>query len=400
MRAGGEVIKCRDEKQLLNRLPAEYVEQILSEFNSGKMDAWTAQERLGVSRARLYVLRHQWLKEGILGISGGDRKSHWPQEILDFVEGFLPHCEPLNYALIADELLRKFHFERSARSVARLIDARWPEIVERLPKGPKPRRRWQCASIGELLQHDTSPHGWWPAPRYPILILTLDDHSRKILAGKFIEEETSWNHFCHFRKIFEQYGLPNCVYTDGLAVFGRESMRLNAEDICSQFQRAMRALNVAHRVAPDAPAKGKIERRFGYFQKRLVTLLRAEHIQNYDDANTLLQEHIQFYNQKHTCRTTQLTPNQSWEKSLNEKRSLWKSTPDAALLDLHLALYLRRKLNSDHTIDFLGNNYPVAATPQKNVTIVHHPERKFWVIPHPPKKNAPIWPTILASHSL
>jgi hypothetical protein len=314
MRARGGVIECHDEKQLLNRLPAEYVEQILSKFNAGKMDAWTAEERLGIGRSMLYRLRYQWLKNEKLGVSGGNREPSWPSNVLDFIEGFLPHCEPLNYALIADELLRRFGFERSPRSVARLIDARWPEFVSRLPKGPKPRRRWQCAGNGELLQHDSSPHPWWTSPSYPYLILTLDDHSRKILAGRFIESETTWNHFCHFRFIFEKFGLPQCVYTDGLAVFGHESMRNDSEDILSQFQRVMRALDVAHYVAVDAPAKGKIERRFGYFQKRLVSLLRADNIQNYDDANQLLQDHIQFYNHHHICKTIGLTPEQAWEK--------------------------------------------------------------------------------------
>ena len=27
---------------------------------------------------------------------------------------------------------------------------------------PKPRRRWQLAQLGELWQHDSSIHQWWP----------------------------------------------------------------------------------------------------------------------------------------------------------------------------------------------------------------------------------------------
>jgi len=47
------------------------------------------------------------------------------------------------------------------------------------------------------------------------------------------------------------------------------------DDVRSQFQRALLGLGIAHRVAPDPQAKGKIERRFGTFQNRLVSLLSA-----------------------------------------------------------------------------------------------------------------------------
>jgi len=61
--------------------------------------------------------------------------------------------------------------------------------------GPKPRRHWQAGAIGELWQHDSSPHAWWPADHYPVLILTLDDHSRKIVAGSSVRSDTTWDHF-------------------------------------------------------------------------------------------------------------------------------------------------------------------------------------------------------------
>jgi hypothetical protein len=47
--------------------------------------------------------------------------------------------------------------------------------------------------------------------------------------------------------------------------------------------------------APEA--KGKIERRFGTFQNRLVTLLAYEKITAFAPANHLLQTQIQWHNQ-------------------------------------------------------------------------------------------------------
>jgi len=378
------------------------VERILTVFNSQQMDAAAAAERLQVSRAHLYRLRTRWLrqrKRAQFAASGGNHRPLWPTEVLAFLAEFVPCCRPLNYALLADELQRRFGFRRSRGTLAALVQRRYAHLVQAPRRGPKPRRRWQTAQIGELWQHDSSPHAWWPADSLQSLILTLDDHSRKVLGGWFVPADTTWDHFCHLRRLFEQHGLPAAVYTDGLSLFGHQSSA-DRIDTCSQFQRALQALGVAHRVAPDAPAKGKIERRFGFLQNRLVSLFAHEKVRSYDQANGLLPEQIAFYNQHRVCRTIGMAPNQAWERAIQEGRTQIQPCPPPALLDLHLALHLPRRLNADATIDFLGKTYPVAASGKKTVTIVHHLNQRFWVIAHAPNPKRPVWPEVLAKHTL
>jgi hypothetical protein len=69
----------------------------------------------------------------------------------------------------------------------------------------------------------------------------------------------------------------------------------------------------------------------------------------------------------------------------------------AGLLDLHFSLRSTRRLNNDHTIDFDRQNYEISATLRKSVTLLHHPNLRFWVLEHPPKD---IWPPILAHFTL
>jgi hypothetical protein len=383
-------------------VPPLFVQEILAAFNAGQLDTHSAAQRLHVSSAQLYRLRHQWLcnkTEFVPTASGGNHKEPWPQVAHDFLATCLPHSHPLNFSLLADELDRRFDFHRSRAAVATYVRQHFPRLVPTLKRGPKPRCRWQCAAIGELWQHDSSPHAWWPSEHYPSLILTLDDHSRKILGGVFTPSDTTWAHFAHFRPLIETYGPPACLYTDGLTLFGHASTA-DRLDTHSQFQRAFTALGVAHRVAPDAPAKGKIERRFGTFQNRLVTLLAYEKITDYKNANALLQVQIDWHNQNHVCRTTGLTPNAAWKLALKEKRNHLRPVPPPPLLDLHLALYLQRRLNTDYTLDFLGKSWPVTPIPNKIVTIVHHPNQCFWVIPKPPNPQKPLWPIVLAHHRL
>ena len=363
------------------------------------MDWQTAAERLQVGHAQLYRLRTQWLrnkKSILLRASGGNHKDVWPEPVRDFLREFLPVCKPLNYALISEQLARRYKFERSRSAVADYIQQHFPKLIAHISPGPKPRRRWETASIGELWQHDSSPHQWWPAASLQTLILTADDHSRKIVAGRF-DIDTTWSHFCLLRPAFEKHRCPASFYTDGLSLFGHTSAA-DRLDTLSQFQRALSALGINHRVAPSPQAKGKIERLFGTFQRRLVSLFAFEKIQNHDQANLLLHKEIEHYNKSHHHATTGLTPDQAWEKALEEKRSMLKPTPVKSLLNLHLALHLPRRVSSASTIDFLGRKWKISPTHQKTVIIVHHPNRRFWVIPQ--TKDLSKWPEVLGSYSL
>lgn len=142
------------------------VTQILELFNKGEMDWQTATERLQISRAWLYRLRTQWLagrKTLLLKPSGGNHRELWPEPVQQFVREFIVVCKPLNYALISEQLARRFDFERSRAAVADYIQHHFAPLIAPSPPGPKPRRRWETAAIGELWQHDSSPHKWWTA---------------------------------------------------------------------------------------------------------------------------------------------------------------------------------------------------------------------------------------------
>ena len=68
-----------------------------------------------------------------------------------------------------------------------------------------------------------------------------------------------------------------------------------------------------------------------------------------------------------------------------ENNARLRPTPVSSLLDLHFSMRGSRRVNKDQTIDFEGRNYEIATTAWKTVTIVHHPDIKFWVVDHPPK---------------
>ena len=263
---------------------------------------------------------------------------------------------------------------------------------------PKVRRRWERSRIGELWQHDSSLHQWWPAAEKQTLRLTVDDHSRTLLGAVFVPTDTTWNHFEHFRCLFLRHGLPLVVYTDGLSLFGHDSMA-GDRDPCSELQRAFSALSVTHLVAPSPQAKGKIERRFGTLQKRLVALLAYEKVSGYAAAQIVLNREVQRQDAT-VCRTTGRSPAAAWDKALEDQRTVLRPCPSATLLDLHLARHLKRRVNADHQIDFLGQSWHIAPTKRAAITLIHHPLRQFWAITQPPSPPLNNWPEILGKYSL
>jgi hypothetical protein len=267
--------------------------------------------------------------------------------VLKFLTQFVPLQQPPNYQLVADELARRFDFVRALSTVAAYVQAHLGPLIPKPEAAPRPRRRWQRAHLGELWQHDSSIHTWWPNVDKPVLLLTIDDHSRKIVDGRFVSADTTWSHFQHFRTAFETHGVPAAIYTDALSLFGHTPTS-DSLDPCSQFQRALTALGVAHLVAPSPQAKGKIERRFGTFQSRLVTLLSYEGVTDYGPANELLRMEIHRHNTS-LCRTTGLRPDDAWTQALAQKRSRMRPTPQRPLTRFALGSsgYPVRKMKSD-----------------------------------------------------
>jgi hypothetical protein len=389
----------RDEKkQLTHRFPAGFVRSILSDFNRGALGAAEAGERLGVGRTRLYQLRAAWLRDRAgfePGASGGGRGGTWPAGVVALLREFLPLQSPPNFQLVADEMERLHGFRRARSTVEAYVKKHLPHLVARAAPRPRVHRRFRRACAGELWQHDSSVHQWWPAPAKQTLLLTVDDCSGFCVAGRFVERDTTWDHFEHFREGFGRHGLPEAVYTDGLSLFGPSSSH-DHSDPRSEFQRALRALGVAHLVAPTPQAKGKIERRFGTFQKRLVTLMAHERVADWRHADELLQMEIRRQNGKR-LRSTGKVPAEVWEEQLLRRTARLRTAPAPSLLDLHLSLRTTRRVHLGHIIQFDGQDYEISPTQRKTVTVLFHPAKQFWVLDHPPKFT---WPPVLGHFTL
>ena len=164
-------------------------------------------------------------------------------------------------------------------------------------------RRRQRKGYADLLQHDSSPHPWWPGDKLQGLALTIDDATRFMVGSGFIKAETTFAHLAHVRYIFLAHG----------------------------------GLGVSRLVAKDPRSKGKTERQFGFRQKRRPALFALESVATRAPANELPAAQIDWHHHNHVSRSTGLTPHQAVEKSISAGSACWRPAPPPELLDLHPA---------------------------------------------------------------
>ncbi|MFN4245507.1 MAG: hypothetical protein ACK4F9_05085, partial [Brevinematia bacterium] len=89
-------------------------------------------------------------------------------------------------------------------------------------------------------------------------------------------------------------------------------------------------------------AKGRIERKFRFFQDRLVKEMRLRDIKNYEEANRFLRENfLPWCNNRYT----------------HEVESLYREVPEDKDLDLIFSKRQARKVNKDNTDKFQNEVY-------------------------------------------
>lgn len=158
-------------------------------------------------------------------------------------------------------------------------------------------RAWRARRehIGELVQMDGSHHDWFEGRRpWAVLMVMIDDASNRTYA-RFFESETTVAAFAIFKRYVECYDLPMALYVDKDSIYRPGRDRTAEEELAgtparTQFGRAMAELGVELICANSPQAKGRVERRNGVFQDRLVKALRLEGISDLDSANAYLEE--------------------------------------------------------------------------------------------------------------
>ena len=160
----------------------------------------------------------------------------------------------------------------------------------------KRQRRARRTRFGELVQLDGSPHDWFEGRRGPCVLMVMVDDATGWTRARFFESETTVASMTIFRDWAQRHGLPGALYPDRHSIYRVNTKEADEVEARTgkrprtQFGRAMDELGVGLICARSPQAKGRVERRNGIFQDRLVKALRLAGIDDIETANRFLEE--------------------------------------------------------------------------------------------------------------
>jgi hypothetical protein len=141
---------------------------------------------------------------------------------------------------------------------------------------------------------DGSHHDWFEGRRERAVLMVMIDDATNRTYARFSEEETTRAAYDTFEGYVRRHKLPVGLYVDRDSIYRTErepsvSEQLAREQPLTQFGRAMKSLGVKIELAYSPQAKGRVERRNGLLQDRLVKELRLADISDLEKANEFLE---------------------------------------------------------------------------------------------------------------
>ena len=328
---------------LHRRFTDDQVRVLFNGYCQGLLGRAKIQEMLGIGKTRFFALLREYRDAPETFSVAYER--HTPGRLSVAVEGEIKRELLREKAIVEDKRLPISGYNYSAlrdRLKDKGIKVSVTTIIERA-KGLdcyKPRKKRKAhdrevltASIGALVQHDSSLHLWSPfAQEKWVLITSIDDFSRMLLFADFAPKDTTWAHIQAAQVLMQSYGIPLRYYVDSLRVFrfvqGRDSVWrkhvLQTDDVDTQWGKMMRVLGVGVTYALSPQAKGKIERPYQWLQDRIVRTCALDNISTMEEVRAVLRQEVHRYNYHQVHSTTKEIPSIRFNRAKKDANSLFR----------------------------------------------------------------------------
>lgn len=230
---------------------------------------------------------------------------------------------------ISKETLRKWMIETHL----------WiPQLKKRKTHLLRKRKQY----FGEMLQGDGSHHDWFGNDNPCTLLYFIDDATGRITSARFEKSESLQGYFKILKQHVTMYGLPHSIYTDRFCVFETACKKENL----TQFQKALKSLDIQWIGANSPQAKGRIERCNRTLQDRLVKEMRLQGIMNIKEGNDFLELYLPMFNDK-------------FSKEPAKSEDLHRPLERGIDLTRTLSKYEERTLTKDLTFQLHGKHYKI-----------------------------------------
>ena len=327
--------------QLHRRFTDGQVRVLLNGYCQGLLGRAEIQKMLDIGKTRFFALLKEYRRDPEAFSVAYERRT--PGRLSAAVEAEIERELLREKAIVEDKRLPISGYNYAAlrdRLKKRGIKVSATTIIDRAKRMDcyRPRKKRKAhdrevltASIGALIQHDSSLHLWSPfAEEKWVLITSIDDFSRMLLFADFAPKDTTWAHIQAAQSLMQSYGIPLRYYVDSLRVFrfvqGRDSVWrkhvLQTDDVDTQWGKMMRVLGVEVLYALSPQAKGKVERPYQWLQDRIVRTCALEKISATEEVRSVLKEEVDRYNHHQVHSTTKEIPSIRFNRANKDGNSL------------------------------------------------------------------------------
>ena len=329
---------------------------IMKQIESKKLKQREASESLGLSLRQTQRLLRSYREEGPQGLISKRRGKVNPRKIplerrlkiVGIIKGKYPDFGP---TFASEKLREEENILVSRETVRKLMIEEGIWQAKQKKEKKVYQRRARRSQEGELVQADGSYHDWFEgrAPKC-CLIQFVDDATSKILYAKFCEWESKNNYFSCLEEYLKKHGKPQGLYVDKHSVFRVTREEIKKGEGVTAFHKALKSLKIKLICANSPQAKGRVERKNGVLQDRLIKEMRLRKISTIEEGNRYLEEDfIERHNKK--FGKAPLDP-QNGHTPLNPKEDLEKI----------LATRGERSISKNLTIQYNNQLYQLKTT--------------------------------------
>ena len=380
-------------------LPEVKKYDIIKKLISQELNGSQAAGLLNLTTRHIRRLKKKVDKNGIKALIHGNRgkpgnrrlPAKERKRIADLIKQKYPDFGP---TLAAEKLTELDKIKRSRGAVRSIMIAE--TIWQPRSKKKETHRQWRQrkASKGELVQYDGSYEHWFEDRGGEVCLLASIDDADSEVWARFDEHEGVEPTFNFWRDYIERFGKPNAIYVDKFSTYSmNHKLAKENPDTLTQFERAMKELNVGIIHAHSPQAKGRVEKLFGTLQDRLIKELRLNNIFTIKEANEFLEK---VFLPKFNARFMVEPRSQAnLHKKLNEQ--------EKKKLDSIFSRQYRKVVMNDFTVSHQKHCYqlekiqPVTICKQDRVTVEERMDRtiqirlrgkylNYRLLPEKPKK--------------
>ena len=329
---------------------------ILEKLVKGKLTTRQAANLLNLSERQTIRLKKKYLTTGstglVHGLTGKKSNNTGDDEVYTRAMVIIKEEYPDFGPTLATEHLLIDHNLRVNRESLRqkmIEEGIWKDRKRQKQKYRS--KRIPKSSYGEMVQYDGSYEHWLEdrgATGEICMLMGVDDAKSHIQLIVFSSDEGTRATFSFWKEYLLKYGKPLSIYLDNFTTYKSPLVQKGIDpNARTQFGRAMQELGIELIYANSPQAKGRVERRFGNLQDRLIKEMRLSNIDSIEEANVYANElFIPWFNQRYGKEAK--TP-----QNLHQKLT----ADESANLDSILSIQTVRIVQNDFTVRHSGKYY-------------------------------------------